>query len=120
MKKKTLVELKLKDTISYKDIHPSYGRAEFEFCPVYKKGKLVEIWITPAQQETNKRYRIKMTYQPYSWQFTSWTHKGIENPRIWLQYWCKEHKALCMRVYVPPKTSKIRIESGSTLSFIFE
>lgn len=78
-----------------------WGVAEFSVCPVYKYGKLKEFHMYSIQQEEDIHYVYKFDYAPLDFSISSWTHKGISTPRIWINYWCKEHKCASFRFYVP-------------------
>jgi hypothetical protein len=117
--KRKIIKLKLGETIPFQPIHESLGRAEFEICPIFKYGKLKKIRIYPRQQEVDVFcYEIEAEDQE-QFRIESWAYKGIESPRIWLEYWCKEDKTICHRVYVPNDTDTIEIEHLSTLIIRF-
>ena len=75
------------------------GRAEFAICPQWKRGKLVKISIYPLQQEDRSYF--------YEWEgngkryFTIQSYQNLDEPKIWMHSYCKEHKCQTMRVYVP-------------------
>jgi len=106
--------------ISFKDVHKDYGRAEFEIRPIFKYGKLKEFLIYPKQQETNVFYYVIEAQNQREFQISSWTHKGFANPNIWLEFWCKEHKTICHRVYVPKDTNIITFENLRTFNIRFD
>ena len=114
------VEIKDGATISYAWRTDSLGKAEFHICPIWKRGKLVEVCIYPAQQEYMHEYWVLRGLHCETLQVMSWSHKGVEEPRIWLFGWCKDHKCMTMSVYVPPFTTHIEISIGSTLDIIFD
>src|SRR3954464_8060413 len=76
-----------------------YGVAEFSVCPVYKYGKLKEFHMHGSQQEEHNHYVYRFDYVPYDWSISSWSHKGMEPPKIWINFWCKEHKCASFRFY---------------------
>lgn len=119
-KKIKIVKLKPDEFIEYSWKHSSYGRAEFDICPVFKYGKLKKMLIYPRQQETDVGCYEIDCYNQTTFTISSWTHKGIENPWAWRYFFCKEHKQLEMSVYVPPMTNKITIRQGSDFGLIFE
>lgn len=51
-------ELELTDgmCIGFKDRTDSYGRAEFILCPIYKRGKIVELFVYARQQKDIKYF----------------------------------------------------------------
>ncbi len=75
------------------------GRAEFAICPQWKRGKLVKISIYPLQQEDRSYY--------YEWEghgkrnFTIQSYCNLDEPKVWMHSYCREHKCHSMRVYVP-------------------
>ena len=123
MDKPKLKEIILSGSAEIKYIYmdSDYGRAEFSLCPIYKYGKLKKIHIYPLQQKNiDCFYTYIVSNYCISWSLTAWTHKGIDEPRTWIYRWCKEHKCLSMRVYVPNYTSKIVFEPLSNLQIRFE
>lgn len=119
MKKQKLKLIKItsEDKIKYVPITEKYGRAEFEFCPVFKYGKMKKIFIYPRQQEVDYYYELETNNQK-QFQITSWIHK-TDSPKIWIEYWCKEHKTICHRVYVPNNTDTLEFESLSVFEIRF-
>lgn len=127
MKNRKVIKLKWGNTygtsdyspiIQFDDMHPMYGRAEFQICPIFKYGKLKKVIIYRVQQETNEIYEIKAQGQK-EFQICSWQHKGVDNPNIWREFWCKEHKTICHEVYVPKDTNTIEFESLSSFGIRF-
>lgn len=96
-----------------------YGVAEFCVCPVYKYGKLVEFNMFSQQQEKQSHYQYKFDYKPLDWSIRSWTHKGIEQPYIWINFWCKEHKCSSFRFYVPKNANHFTVSTLSNFSIDF-
>lgn len=80
----------------------SLGRAEFEVCIHFKRRKVVEYWVYPRQQR-----------QEDAWHYIGGNGYGdfainsvhLDQPRVWLTYWCKLHKCQCLRMYVPDNSS---------------
>lgn len=122
MKQKTKT-IKITDTIPYQPIHPQYGRAEFQICPVYKNGYIKQVHIYRQQQTTNETYilHIDKGIKINTFSITAWTHK-TEPPSIWRESWCKDHKTITHEVYVPDNTNKISFayHFGNTLDIRFE
>ena len=119
-----LKEITYKDKIKYKDRTERLGMAEFLFCPIFKYGKMDKLLIYRLQQESKGSYYIdfsKLGTKITLFNFTSWTHKGIEEPNIWLNQWCNDHKTISFRVYVPRNTDTIEFEifSGEELEIRF-
>jgi len=123
-KKEKVIEITVNDVIEYKPLHKDLGRAEFQICPVFKKGIMRELFIYRKQQDTNETYKIdlrKINYKAKVFQIESWTHK-TDPPRIWNEAWCKDHKTIMHEVYVPDNTNQIRfsLHFGDTISILFE
>lgn len=97
----------------------NWGVAEFIVCPVYKYGKLVEFNMFSAQQKADNHYQYKFDYKPMDWGISSWIHKGMESPRIWLHFWCKEHKSPSFRFYVPANSTHFSVSTLSNFSVDF-
>ena len=119
-KNKKIVKLKEGDVIKYNWMHKDYGRAEFNFCPIFKYGKLKKLLIYPRQQDTDVLYYELECYNQRDFNFQSWQHKGIEIPWAWIYFYCKEHKQLAMNVYAPKNTNVIKFSNMSGLTIIFE
>jgi hypothetical protein len=111
--KKELKEIGLHDKIKYKHLHPSYGRAEFVICPVFKRGYMQELFIYRRQQDENEDYHMDLIKlglaKTICFDITAWTHK-TDSPNIWRNPYCKEHKCLSFWVYVPNNTDTIEFE----------
>lgn len=98
----------------------SYGRAEFGICLVWRRNKLKCFYIYPFQQRDVKHfYRVDCGYSD-SFECGAWTHKGMDDPKIWLHGWCKEHKCPFMRVYVPKDSKRFTVYVLSTAQMMFD
>jgi len=130
MKDKKLDELKpieitLDSKIDYKAKHPSFGRAEFQICPVFKRGYIRELFIYRKQQEARTFYHLDLESELEGsrinvFSITAWSHE-TDYPRIWRNFWCKEHKTISFEVYVPDNTDTIEFSFhfGNTLDVRF-
>jgi hypothetical protein len=119
-KKRRQIQLSDGDVRPFVPMTKNYGRAEFTFCPVWIRRKLQEVFIYPRQQENiDYFYRVKSGYSD-SFQVSSWSYKGFENPKIWLHFYCKDHKCMSMNVYPPHGCDSLRVNTGSTLAIYFE
>lgn len=78
----------------------SLGRAEFVICQNWKYGRLKKFFIYPSQQRDVK-FAYFVNCNSTALRISSWTHKGIEEPEVWLSFYCKDHKGFGQRVYVP-------------------
>jgi hypothetical protein len=97
-----------------------YGLAEFVFCLKYIRSKLKHIYIYPAQQENVINcFQVDVNYAE-SVNITSFTHKGMDDPKIWLQFWCKEHDCPAMRVYVPKQATHFHVSKLSSILITFD
>ena len=94
------------------------GRAEFSFCPVYKRGKLKEMVIWPIQQRNvDTYYKAVFEYSPLDISIHS--NPGLDDPKIWLHFWCKMHKCAGFRLYVPTDSKYFQVEFLSGFSIYF-
>lgn len=121
-KSKKLIKKKVKDLDEIPFVYRTkqLGVAEFSFCFQYDKKVLTKAFIHRAQQENiEEYYEVDLNYSPTSFSITSWTHKNIDNPYIWVGCWCEEHKGICLRVYPPEGTNILQIEMSSNLTFRF-
>ena len=50
-----MIELKFGDTIEYEWVSRNYGRAEFQFCTIFRDEMLTEMYIYRIQQENPER-----------------------------------------------------------------
>lgn len=109
------------EKIDFVPMTQEYGRAEFIFCPVYKYGKMKELYIYPKQQPDAKfYYKFELKYTPLDFSISSWAHQGMDDPNIWLMFWCKEHKCMSFSVYVPIQAKSFHISTYSNLRVQFE
>ena len=119
----------LDDAIHYRAMDPTpgggnLGRAEFVFCPVWKRGVMRELLIYRAQQRDKQRaYRLPLADagRVTVFSFRAWGHRGIEEPRPWRMGWCKEHKGVSYEVYVPSGTDRLTFSPhfGNSLDIHF-
>src|ERR1700730_7741227 len=100
IKELEIIELNGEQEFEFNYMHKDYGRAEFEICAIFKRRKIVELFIYPRQQDVNYYYHYKPE-NPYSISISYTGYQGLDQPKIWYQYWCKEHKTICTRLYVP-------------------
>ena len=108
----------LGEDIHYIEKTTNYGHAEFELCPVFKHGYLRELYIYPRQQENiDAYYRLEIDGFVTSIGFSCYGGNHTE-PRFWHNVWCKEHKCLCLRFYVPLgyKSFKVNDHFGDNIS----
>jgi hypothetical protein len=74
------------------------GRAEFQICLRFKRGKVAEYWAYPKQMRDAKEcWHWKGTYPD----FTISSYQNLEDAKTWLFVWCKEHKTQSMLLYIP-------------------
>ena len=104
-----------------------WGTAEFGICTHFVRGRLTELYLTRQQQpdEKEKGYYINLkedfpNFRVTCFMICAWSHKTAD-PRIWRQWWCKEHKAICHETYVPRNTDTIEFDLtlGDTLEIRF-
>lgn len=116
-----ITEITINDVIKYQLLHPSYGRAEFEVCPVFKHGKMTELFIYRRQQDTSDIYRLVI---PQAMKIDRFHIESLNNeqPHTWMEMWCKLHKTITHKVYAPNGTSQISFgfHCGDTITIRFE
>jgi hypothetical protein len=108
MKKKVwkYKELKDGDKVNYDTIRPTYGRMEYRVCFKTDKKGIKEIYMYP-NRETNIAYKIVCENPPMYVMPIGISAPGgqeIKNPNVWSYVYCKEHKNICARIYVPDNT----------------
>lgn len=126
MNKQTIKEITFNDKIQFDALHPSYGRAEFIICPVFKYGYMKELYIQPIQQERNDGIqswviKIGSEFRLTTFSIRGWVHRGQE-PRIWRQWYCKEHNTIAHEFYVPDGTDTLRfsLHFGNSVDIILD
>lgn len=113
-----VIELTDDTKIPFVWMRQDYGRAEFEVCAKFIRGKISEVWIYPKQQVSDCYYHYK-PLKPYSTAISYSGYDGLEYPNVWYQYWCKEHKTMCVRLYVPTNAKFLWFHPLSTLTIGF-
>lgn len=108
-------ELKDGDKIPFVATDSRYGRAEFVICPIWKRNRLVKVFITTAQQENARQFVVDCNSDSLS--IRSWG--GVKDPRMWLNGKCKEHKTYYLKVYVPEDANYLQVGIYSTFSLDF-
>jgi bisphosphoglycerate-dependent phosphoglycerate mutase len=97
--------IKDRDFLPFVGMTSNLGRAEFVVCPKFKRGKLVELFMYPLQQENVNHY--------YRWQgngknnYTVQSYEQLDEPKLWMHFYCKEHKCQSFRMYVPNEANYI-------------
>jgi hypothetical protein len=94
-----------------------YGTAEFCFCLVYRRGKLIEIVITPMQQPDATEFFRLAAHGAQSFSANSWTHRGVSNPWAWHHFWCTEHRCPAFALYAPTEATQFEVRHGSDIYF---
>lgn len=109
------------DVVKFEPRTARYGSAEFIICVTLQRGVPKCFHVEPAQQPAATHcYEIPLLYRPTSWSISAWTHKGIDEPRIWVHWWCKEHKGPAMRVYAPRQSHQFTVSMLSTFGIYFD
>ena len=83
--------------IPFEAMHKSYGRAEFVICPVLKRGKIVQVSIFPRQQERKDYFVWEGKVEGLGFS----GYEGLDAPKIWRTFYCKEHNCNSIELYVP-------------------
>lgn len=107
------------DVVHFVNYTRNYGRAEFGFCPTYKYGKLKDLRIYPLQQaDIDTFYRVNFKCSPLDWSIN--TSLASVDVKIWIFFWCKEHKSMSFRIYVPAGSSSFSIHMLSNFNVRFK
>ena len=83
------------------------GHAEFQVCIKFKKGKISEFWVYPRQQRNADTY---WHWVGGSTDFMISSYEHLEDVKVWLISYCKEHKATSIHLYVPRDAKYLRID----------
>ena len=112
-----LVERVLRDgdIVPFTAVTPKHGVAEFRFCLVYRRGKLVEVVINPRQQPAATEF-FRLAVHGGTFFFNSWTHQGLSHPWVWRHFWCREHRCPAFDLYVPRQATQFEVH-GSDIYF---
>ena len=104
------------DKIEYITRTQKYGEAEFILCPVFRRGKIKELYIFPLQQPDAKHFYKLVPGGKY--QSIYFSAHYTDDPRVWVTYWCKEHKCYSLEFYVPSEGDSFTVESnfGDTIT----
>ncbi len=110
------IELKGGEYLPFIAMTKNRGCAEFQICSKYKRGKLVEVFIYPRQQENIDHY--------YHWEgeatyMTIGGYEGLGDPKVWFLQYCKEHKCQSMRIYVPNDSKYLWFDKLSSIGINF-
>ena len=83
------------------------GHAEFCVCLRFKRGRVSEFWVYPAQQrDTNTAWH----YTGGDIDFSISSYEHLTDAKVWLYFWCKDHKCPSMRIYVPRYSKFLEID----------
>ena len=82
------------------------GRAEFQVCTKFKRGKIVEYWVYPKHTQLTDCWHWKGEYHD----FTINCYQGLNHEGAWLIHYCKEHKAVSFNVYAPTNAGFIWLD----------
>lgn len=116
----TLTEKVLRhgDRVAFTPFTENYGTAEFLFCAIWKRGRLVVLYIHPLQQPDTAQHYYRVNANSYGLSVPSWSRYEPSPDLVGM--WCKEHKCMCFRVYVPRESHSFTVSTLSTLSVNFE
>jgi hypothetical protein len=107
------VESKLVVPFKYIDDTPggrNLGRAEFQVCLHYFRGKLRDYYVYPCQQHDAD------TFWHYVGNISEWSgfgfsaYEGLDDAKVWKVDWCEEHKGPTLLVYVPDHARFLRLD----------
>jgi len=107
---KELTEIKVEKPIfiPFKWLTHKYGRAEFLVCPIYKRGKLIEYFIYAKQQENITNYWHFYNERQEKDLFIT-SYNGLKDPTVCRTFYCKEHKTICIELYVPVHAQYLKL-----------
>jgi hypothetical protein len=115
MKAPRIVSIALDGSIPYVALDPTpggsnFGRAVFQFCPIWKRGRMAELLIFRRQQRSlPAAYRLalpaKAAGRVTTFSFHVWA--DVDQPRCWRMGWCEEHATVTYEVYVPNNTDAL-------------
>ena len=106
-----MIELKFGDTIEYEWVSRNYGRAEFQFCTIFRDEMLTEMYIYRIQQENiDKQYHLSCHESNITGIY--WDSVDTKG-NLWRNLWCCEHHCLSFEVYVPENTSQVTFSQRS-------
>ncbi len=91
------------------------GRAEFQICLKFKRGRIVEYWVYPRQQRSTTCWH----YIGSNIDFHITAYDGLRSEGAWLISWCKEHKTFSFSVYAPTDAKYLRMHNGG-IAFLKE
>ena len=83
------------------------GRAEFQVCVKFKRGKVHEFWVYPRQQRSADKY---WHCQGGDCSFYIASYERLGDPHVWLTSYCPEHKTQTLHVYVPNDARFLKID----------
>ena len=83
------------------------GHAEFQVCIKFKQGKVSEFWVYPRQQRNVDTY---WHYVGGNIDFTISSYERLEDAKVWMIHYCKEHEATSFNLYVPKDSKYLRID----------
>lgn len=108
-------EITLQESIPYNYLTKIYGRAGFVICPIFKRSILTDLYIYRVYQpqEPNKAYHIPVPKEYKLNCFTIDSEYGYDNPNIWQNFWCKEHRTISFKIYVPNNTKFLEFSTFS-------
>jgi hypothetical protein len=119
-----IINKNIGDEIPVKSIDSHYGGAEFVICPVFQDGFMRELYITPKQQSDylGKMFKVDLTTMGINVLSLNGYPALVNDPNVWLTYWCQEHKCYSLELYVSNGTKLLKIDThfGNTISLNFK
>lgn len=97
----------LKDNECVKVVPYSHdlGRHELMLCPIWRPTKngrrIFRFFIDPIQESKDRGGTYVVECRSETFSVESWHAGEIAQARPWVHFWCAEHKAMGMRVYIP-------------------
>ena len=101
-------KIRILQKIRFEPYSEEFGRAGFDICPVFKRGILRKIYIQKRYQGTCEEFILDLSEELPNDKIRSFElNSDIDDPYVWHEFWCEEHKTICHRLYAPIGTNAI-------------
>ena len=109
-KRQPPVEIEFGKVIEFTDITRNLGRAEFQLCPVFYRGRMTDLYIDRWQQENGEWYHLNLKSYKIKGLWLSCYGLDDHFPSVWQTTWCDMHKCHSLELYVPTGSSRLEVE----------
>ena len=110
--KRSPIEVTIPFTLPYEWNTSKYGRAEFQLCAVFKRGKFTDLYIDRRQQVLTSWYHLEVDSSRATGLWFSSYIPGSHFPYVWQTTWCKEHRCHSLELYVPDNSRVLEVTYG--------